>query len=59
METDDLDLGYFVQYHLRVLRLSIESFKNDAQQKLKEQEYLTPILRVGGLAELSLRTFTL
>ena len=35
VETDDLDLGYFVQYHLRVLRLSIESFKSYAEQKLK------------------------
>lgn len=51
VETDDLDLGYFVQYHLRVLRLSIESFKRYAEQKLKEQECLTPILRIGGLNE--------
>ena len=51
VETDDLDLGYFVQYHLRVLRLSIESFKRYAQQKLKEQEDLTSILRIGGLNE--------
>ena len=51
VETDDLDLGYFVQYHLRVLRRSIESFKNYAQQKLKEQESLTPLLRIGGLNE--------
>ena len=51
VETDDLDLGYFVQYHLRVLRLSIESFKSYAEQKLKEQECLTPILRIGGLNE--------
>jgi len=51
VETDDLDLGYFVQYHLRVLRLSIESFKSYAEQKLKEQEGLTPILRIGGLNE--------
>lgn len=50
-ETDDLDLGYFVQYHLRVRRLSIESFKRYAEQKLKEQECLTPILRIGGLNE--------
>lgn len=51
VETDDLDLGYFIQYHLRVLRLSIESFKSYAQQKLKEQESLTSLLRIGGLNE--------
>lgn len=51
VETDDLDLGYFVHYHLRVLRLSIESFKSYAEQKLKEQDYLTPILRIGDLNE--------
>ena len=51
VETDDLDLGYFVQYHLKVLRRSIESFKSYAEQKLKEQESLTPLLRIGGLNE--------
>ncbi len=51
VEADDLDLGYFVQYHLKVLRLAIESFKSYAQQKLREQERLSPLRRIGGLNE--------
>ena len=59
VETDDLDLGYFVQYHLRVLRRSIESFKSYTEQKLKEQESLTPLLRIGGLNERQLHILRL
>lgn len=46
VEADGFDLGYFIQYHLDVLRSSIEDFKSNVQKKLKEQEPITSIQHI-------------
>jgi filamentation induced by cAMP protein fic len=51
VEADELDLGYFAQYHLRILLGAIESFRAYAKRKIQEMTQGTAMLRLGGLNE--------
>jgi len=51
VEADELDLGYFVQYHLRILLGAIESFRAYTMRKIQEMTQGTAMLRLGGLNE--------
>lgn len=51
VEADELDLGYFAQYHLRILLGAIESFRAYATRKIQEMTQGTAMLRLGGLNE--------
>lgn len=51
VEADELDLGYFAQYHLRILLGAIESFRAYATRKVEEMTQGTAMLRLGGLNE--------
>ena len=51
VEADELDLGYFAQYHLRILLGAIESFRAYIMRKIQEMTQGTAMLRLGGLNE--------
>ena len=51
VEADELDLGYFAQYHLRILLGAIESFRAYVKRKIQEMTQGTAMLRLGGLNE--------
>ena len=51
VEADELDLGYFAQYHLRILLGAIESFRAYTKRKIQEMTQGTAMLRLGGLNE--------
>ncbi len=48
-EHDDLDIGYFVQYHLDALMQALKNFRNYLHRQQDEARSVDAILRLGNL----------
>lgn len=51
VESDGYDLGYFVTYHLRVLRLSFENLQNYIQRKTAQKQNNVDLFNLGNINE--------
>ncbi len=49
VETDEMDLGYFVIYHLKVLNEAFENLKSYIKRKTDEQKAAKKFLNIGKL----------
>ena len=51
VENDDLDLGYFINYHLNILQRAFDELKSYLDKKSKEEEALFNFKNVKGINE--------
>ncbi|MGI6242422.1 MAG: Fic family protein [Prevotella sp.] len=51
VESDGYDLGYFITYHLRVLRLAFENLQNYIQRKIAQKQNNVDLFRLGNINE--------
>lgn len=51
VEADGNDLGYFVSYHLRVLKLAFENLQNYIQRKIVQKQNNVDLFRLGNVNE--------
>ena len=50
-ECDELDLGYFVSYNLRVLNLSFQQLKSYIEKKQREKKAANAFMAIGNINE--------
>ena len=50
-ETDDGDLGYFIQYNLKILQRSFDDLKEYLHRKQEEEEALFEFRSISGINE--------
>ncbi len=51
VEADENDMGYFILYNLRVLKLAFDNLKLYIQRKLNQKSQTTDFLRLGNINE--------
>jgi Fic family protein len=50
-ENDENDLGYFIEYHLRVMEKSYEELRRYIQRKIEEKSQVSDFIRLGNINE--------